>query len=59
MNWWGYVIIDAHGKVLCEDFGYETEEDALKFGKNRIRRYTRRGIKVTVVAEQHWRDLED
>ena len=55
MNEWGYVITGPRGIVYCEDFGYETEADAEKYGLFRLRRY--RKLKVSLTIEQHWRDL--
>ena len=39
MDEWGFTITTAKGRILYQDFGYETEEDAIKFGKLKCKKY--------------------
>ena len=56
MNEWGYVISDKTGNVLAIDFGYETEEDAEKYGKNRRNKFRE---KTRMIVEQRGRDVDE
>lgn len=58
MDEWGFTITTAKGRILYQDFGYETEEDAIKFGKLKCKKYQTQKRKIKLVTSQHWRELD-
>ena len=54
MNEWGFIVVASNGKVLFEDFGYETEADAYEFGEKFIREWAEG---ASLVVEQRWQEI--
>lgn len=57
MATWGFVILTPYDEEIFTDFGYETEEDAMEFGKDHMRKYHMSSSAYRLKVEQRWEDF--